>query len=291
MELWVFLCGRKGLRLATNDSTAELDLAKFERRKRSKMKKSLLLTIVTVSLLSGSWLSAAEWGDLKLKFVYDGTAPTSSPINVNKDPQVCGAFGLVDESLIVNKENGGIQNVIGYLYTRGKTKVPTHPSYAETADAEVVLDNKGCRFSPHVAIVRTSQKVVLKNSDKVGHNTNYSTFSNPPQNILIPSGGQVTKDLTQAERLPAKVACNIHPWMTAWLVVRDNPYAAVSNKDGELVIKNLPVGEWTFQFWQESGGYVAKVKKDGKATSWKRGRVKVTIKPGMNDLGEIKYKP
>ncbi|MBC8352233.1 MAG: methylamine utilization protein [Planctomycetes bacterium] len=249
------------------------------------------LGLLVVSLLSGSFGYAAEWGDLKLTFVYDGTAPVATSISVNKDPQYCGPFGLVDEQLVVNKENGGIANVIAYIYTRTGPKPAVHPDYAATANAKVVLDNKKCRFEPHVALLRTSQTLVLKNTDAVGHNTNYSTFSNPPQNILIPSSGQVEKKLTLAERLPAKVACNIHPWMTAWLVVQDTPYAAVSNKNGELVIKNLPVGKWTFQFWQESGGYVASVKQDGKATEWKRGRVEITIEPGMNDLGEIKYKP
>ncbi|MCA9121196.1 MAG: methylamine utilization protein [Planctomycetaceae bacterium] len=253
------------------------------------MRNALTLMMSTVLLISGG-LSAAEWGDLKVTFVYDGTAPAATPINVNKDPQFCGQFGLVDEQLVVNKENGGIANVIAYLYTRGD-KPAVHPDYAATANAKVELDNTKCRFEPHVVLLQTTQTLVLKNTDAVGHNTNYSTFTNPPQNILIPSGGQVEQTLSQPERLPAKVACNIHPWMTSWLVVQDNPYSGVSNKDGELVIKNLPVGKWTFQFWQEAGGYVANVKQNGKATEWKRGRLEVTIKPGMNDLGKVQYKP
>lgn len=253
------------------------------------MRNALTLMMSTVLLISGG-LSAAEWGDLKVTFVYDGTAPAATPINVNKDPQFCGQFGLVDEQLVVNKENGGIANVIAYLYTRGD-KPAVHPDYAATANAKVELDNTKCRSEPHVVLLQTTQTLVLKNTDAVGHNTNYSTFTNPPQNILIPSGGQVEQTLSQPERLPAKVACNIHPWMTSWLVVQDNPYSGVSNKDGELVIKNLPVGKWTFQFWQEAGGYVANVKQNGKATEWKRGRLEVTIKPGMNDLGKVQYKP
>jgi plastocyanin len=255
------------------------------------MRKALPLLVLAVTILSTTLSSAAEWGDLKLTFVYDGTAPVPSPINVNKDPEFCGQFGLVDEQLVVNKENGGIANVIAYLYTRSGPKPAVHPDYAATADAKLVLDNNKCRFEPHVLLLQTTQTLVMKNSDPVGHNTNYSTFTNPPQNILIPSGGQSEQKLTQPERLPAKVACNIHPWMTGWLVVQDTPYSGVSNKDGELVIKNLPVGKWTFQFWQEAGGYIAKVKQNGKATEWTRGRLEVTIKPGMNDLGEIKYKP
>ena len=79
--------------------------------------------------------------------------------------------------------------------------------------------------------------------------------------------------------------------MTGWLVVKDNPYMAASDENGELVIENLPVGKWTFQLWQEKAGYVAKAKQNGKSVSWRRGRMEVEIKPGENDLGEIKLAP
>ena len=255
------------------------------------MKKRLLLALVVVALLSTNVLSAAEWGDLKFKFVYDGTPPVPAKINVNKDVQFCGQFGLVDEELVVNKENKGIANIVAYMYTRSGPKPEIHPDYAEKADAKLVLDNNKCRFAPHVVMLTTTQTLVLKNSDTVGHNTNYAGFRNPAFNDLIPPGAQIEKKLTVGgER--AKVQCSIHPWMLAYVVVNDNPYGSVSDKNGELVIKHIPVGTWTFQLWHAGiGGYVADVKQDGKATEWSRGRLEVTIKPGMNDLGEIKYAP
>lgn len=255
------------------------------------MKKRFSLLLVAVSLVFANVLSAAEWGDLKLRFVYDGTPPAPTPANVNKDVQFCGQFGLVDEELVVNKENKGIANIVAYMYTKGGSTPPIHPDYAAQADAKLVLDNKKCRFEPHVILLTTTQSLVLKNSDTVGHNTNYAGFRNPAFNDLIPPGAQIEKQLTEGgER--AKVMCSIHPWMMAYVVVNDNPYGGVSNKNGELVIKNIPVGTWTFQFWHGGiGGYVVDIKQNGKVTEWVRGRPEITIKPGMNDLGEIKYEP
>jgi hypothetical protein len=252
------------------------------------MKREFLTVLVLLFVLTASG-PAAEWGDLKVRFAYDGTAPKPKPINVNKDAQFCGPFGLVNEELIVNSQNGGIANVVVYLYNRDSPP-PIHPDYEKTARDEVVLDNKKCRFEPRVAILRTSQKLILKNSDTVAHNTNYTCFTNASDNVLIPADGQIAKMLTEAEPRAIPVACNIHPWMKGWIVVRDNPYAAVSDKNGELVIKNIPAGNWTFQFYQEAVGYVDDIQLNGRSTTWKRGRPELEIKPGMNDLGEVKFK-
>lgn len=254
------------------------------------MKKQLINTFASMALVLAlsSVGAAAEWGDLKVRFTYDGPAPKPAAINITKDAQFCGQFGLLNESLVVNKENGGVRDVVVFLYNRGSTP-PIHPDYKESAMAEVVLDNKKCRFEPRIAVMRTSQTLVLKNSDSVAHNTNYQGFNNA-DNVLIPSGGIAKKMLPVQENRAIPVACNIHPWMKGWILVRDNPYGAVSDKDGNLVIKNLPVGEWTFQFYQEELGYVAKLKLNGKPTSWTKGRPKLEIKSGMNDLGEIKFK-
>lgn len=237
---------------------------------------------------------ASGWGGLKARFVFDGTAPSPTPIVVTKDQEFCGKFGLVDESLVVNPENHGIKNVVASLY-RGtdKSPIPIHESHLSHALDDVLLDNDKCRFEPRVALLWTTQNLVIKNSDAVGHNTKIEVISNPAINDIVPAGGLLSRQFPQAERSPAApVACSIHPWMNAWLVVRDNPYFAVSNKDGELEIENLPAGEWTIQFWHEKPGYVSDVKVAGKKTEWKRGRLDVKIEDGkVVDLGEVQFAP
>ena len=97
------------------------------------------------------------------------------------------------------------------------------------------------------------------------------------------------KPLKNAEPVPASVACNIHPWMKGWLVVPPTPYVAVSGKDGKFELKNLPVGtEIEFQAWQETKGYLDKANIGGKDAGWAKGRFKMKIKAGNNDLGDIK---
>jgi hypothetical protein len=236
-------------------------------------------------LIVASVASAAEWGTLKGKFVLDTAAPEPLALK-NTDKDGCNKFPLVDEGIVAGKNNE-LANVFVYLRTKAKEVAP---SYAEQKGSEVILDNKNCRFEPHCVIVTTDQKLVVTNSDPFAHNSNITPFkpANKPENPLIPAGGKFEKVFKAGEALPINVSCNIHPWMSAKMLIRDDPYAAISAADGTFEIVDLPAGkELEFQFWQESGGNVAAASfKGGKSDT--KGRFKLKIKAGDNDLGEIK---
>lgn len=232
---------------------------------------------------------ATGWGDLKVRFRFDGTPPTAAAIVANKDPEYCGKFDLHDESLVVNPAGGGIKNVIAYLYLgRDAGKIPLHDSYIAQAQKTVSVDNVKCRFEPHVSLLWTPQSMEVSNSDSVGHNTNFTAIENAGINILIPANSKTNVAFPKEERIPISVACNIHPWMKGFVLIRDNPYFAVSDDNGDLSIKNLPEGEWTIQFWHEKSGYVRTGKRDGAPVDWKSGRASVVIENGKTaDLGTM----
>ena len=260
------------------------------------MKRHVLALFAVFTFAVAVSVQAQSWGDLTATFKVDGTAPKPKAIAVTKDIPICGNQGLVDESLVVNSANNGLQNVIVYLYVNARDpkankRPPVHESYKGAEKTEVLLDNVKCRFEPHITILRTTQTLIAGNKDNTGHNTNLQTLKNPPQNVLIPAGGNLKLNLTLEEQLPSPVSCNIHPWMKGYLVVKEHPYVGVSDKDGKVTIKNVPAGKWTFQFWQEAAGYLADVNVGGKVTKWERGRVELDIKAGANDLGEIKVAP
>jgi len=242
-------------------------------------------------LAAAAGARAQAWGDLEADFFLKGDAKADKIIP-DKDVPVCGKHPLFRENIVVDPKTKAIANVAVYLFVApGGKKPPVHPDYEKTAKDAVHIDNKDCRFQPHVLAVRTTQKFVIGNSDPVGHNTKVEFFNNPGFNDLIPAGGKVEKQLAQAETGFAKVECSIHGWMNGYVLVKDDPYVGFSDAKGHLTIKNVPVGEWTFVVWQENGGYVSDVSVDGKATKWMRGRVKVNIKPGANKLGKIEVTP
>ena len=247
------------------------------------LKLSLLVAASCVLAAAGR-LPAEEWGTLSGRFIFDGKAPAPAKIVANKDPEVCGKHELHDEGLEVAAD-GGLANAVIYVLTKD---VPVAPSYSDSAKADVELDNKNCRFEPHVAAMRTSQTLVLKNSDPIGHNSKVEPLKNPAINPIIPAGEEIKQQFPDEENLPIKVGCNIHPWMGAWIVVRKNPYVAVADKEGNFEIKDLPVGkELEFVLWQEKSGYLKEAKIEGAKVDTK-GRFKLKLKPGDNKLGDIK---
>jgi plastocyanin len=247
------------------------------------MKFVTLCVVFLPMAVVASAVQAQQWGDLEGTFLFKGTPPTPDKITPTKDPEFCGKHTLFDEKLVVNKDNKGIQNVVVYLADTAKPKI--HPDYEKDAKAEVQIDNENCRFTPHALGVRVGQTLVIGNKDPVGHNTKADFFTNTPFNDLIPAGSSVKKTFTKAEGNPSPVSCSIHPWMNANLLIREDPYFAISDKDGKFTIKNLPTGEHTFVVWNTK--FISAPTVDGKAATWARGRVKINIKSGTNSLGKV----
>jgi hypothetical protein len=237
------------------------------------------LGVALLGLAASGAALAADTAALKGRFVLDGTAPAPTPL-AGTDKDGCNKHNLVDEKISIG-ENGGVRNVFVYARTKG-LKGP------KPKEEKVILDNKNCRFEPHAMIYQIGQKLELKNSDPFGHNSNIQPFSGSAVNPLLPSGSTIDVAFTSAESLPTKVGCNIHPWMGAWVLIRKDPFAAVSGKDGSFEITDLPVGKQIeFQLWQEAAGNLKGLTfKGGKADT--KGRFKIKLKAGANDLGEIK---
>ena len=228
------------------------------------------------------------WGSLTGKFVFAGDPAAPAKLTITKDQEYCGEHDLVDESLVVGEEGKGVANVVVHLYVGRNDAAPeAHPDYAEAAAAEVLLDNKNCRFEPHVCFVQPGQTLKIGNSDSVAHNTKIDSVVNPAMNQTLPPEQTIEQTFQRPESKPAKVSCSIHPWMSGYVAVRDTPYGVVTGEDGTFEIKNLPAGEWTFQVWHESLD-VNKVQVDGESATWSRGRFTATIQPdATEDLGEL----
>ncbi len=226
----------------------------------------------------------AQFADVKATFVLKGKAPEPAKLQGN-DP-VCGAFNMVSESLVVNKENNGIRYLALFPDAKSFDASKADPKVTAPIEKEPLLDNIECRFAPHLLVVKSGQTVTIKNSDKTGHNANFSFINNPPKNQQIPAGGQITMKVDAAEPAPIPVSCGSHSWMKSHVIVLDHPFVGTTNEKGELEIKGLPAGKINMKIWHESGKF-KEVNVGGKALPVKRGAFEIELKPGMNDLGKI----
>ncbi|MGD9723677.1 MAG: hypothetical protein AB7O59_05010 [Pirellulales bacterium] len=245
------------------------------------IRKNLLSGAASEGAAAGAAESTGTgWGTLRGKLKFVGTPPSPSPLNVDKDTEVCGkGMPILDNSLVIGSD-GGIANVV--LYARAKRVHDSAKPLAEGAAPEAVFDQKNCMFLTHVTAFQVGEKIDIKNSDPIGHNTKIDPRNGVPFNQNLPSGQSVAYIATAEEALPASVSCSIHPWMRAYMLPRKDKYFAVTKDDGTFEIANLPAGEEVeIQVWHERGtGPGNALVLDRKDLKWTgKGRFKVKLEP------------
>lgn len=119
----------------------------------------------------------------------------------------------------------------------------------------VTIDQKKMTFIPHVVVVLKGTTVEFLNSDSVGHNVYWPSISNNKK--LAHNMGTWPKGQSKPFQFNvvgvASLLCNVHPEMSGYVIISPTPYFAVTNKEGEYEIKNVPDGHYTLKTWSEDG--------------------------------------
>jgi plastocyanin len=184
------------------------------------------------------------------KITLEGALPANQPIRMNADPACVAANkgqNPTQETFV--GEGGSLGNVFVYVQS-GLTGSFPAPATA------VVLDQKGCRYVPHVFGVQVGQPIEIINSDPTLHNVHATPKTNSEFNTAQPIQGMKTTHTFTAKEADVVVPfkCDVHGWMNASVGVLDHPYFAVSSADGSFSIPNLPPGTYTLAAWHERLG-------------------------------------
>ena len=188
-----------------------------------------------------------ETSNITGQILFSGIVPKGKKLRL---PRACAKQhqnGAYSNEILVNK--GRLQNVLVRVSKGLEGRV-----YNDVPSQEVVLDQKGCMYSPKVLGARVGQKVVFVNSDPVFHNVKSVTKVNKKFNVAMPKKNQRKVKVFTKPELFLKTKCSIHPWMGAYVAVMDHPFFSVSNKTGEFKISNLPHGKYTLEIWHETLG-------------------------------------
>lgn len=118
-----------------------------------------------------------------------------------------------------------------------------------------VMDQAKMAFIPHVIVILQGTTVDFLNSDPVGHNVYWPSVSGNKK--LAHNMGTWPKGEKKSFQFNdlgvASLLCNVHPEMNGYVVVVSTPYFAVTDKNGNYEIKNVPAGKYTLKTWSEDG--------------------------------------
>ncbi len=153
------------------------------------------------------------------------------------------ATAIMDETAVISSA-GGMKNVLICIEGVG----PGAPR-----DPSPVLNQIHCTYVPHVIAVTVGQDLIVRSSDATMHNIHISGSTGDMMNFAqTQPGAEKHISFTQPDILRAK--CDVHPWMTAYIAVVENPLFAVTSDDGTFEIKNVPAGSYKLTAWHEQYG-------------------------------------
>ena len=221
--------------------------------------------IISMGMIVVFSIGTITAGEIKGRVKFIGKGPKAKRIRMDADP-VCAAShkeAARAESFIVDA-NGNLANVIVYLKgVKYNGKTPSD---------EVIIDQKGCVYSPHVLGVQAGQPVKILNSDATMHNIHGLPKVNKEFNFGMPKSLKEKSVVFNKAEDVFVIKCDVHPWMKSYTQVFDHPYFAVSGTDGSFSIPNVPDGTYEAVAWQERLGDKNKLTQS------------VTVKGGVAEL-------
>jgi hypothetical protein len=198
----------------------------------------------------GQKVDTATAGSVKGTIALEGMAPKNEPIRMNADP-VCvrEAKGpQMQETYLVGSDGKTLGNVFVYVKDGLGNYVFDTPTEVAT------IDQRECRYRPHVFGMRVGQPLEIMNSDPTLHNIHATPKANQEFNTGQPIKDMKTRHTFTAKEVMVPFKCDVHGWMNAYVGVLDHPYFAVTKEDGQFELNSLPPGTYTIEAWHERLG-------------------------------------
>lgn len=214
------------------------------------MKSSKLLVTLAASFVVAVVAQAADSASISGKVAFEGTAPKQKKIKTDADPKCAELHAdspLLSEEVVVNSD-GTLKNVFVYIKSglEGKTYEPPK--------TPVEVDQAGCHYVPHVFGMMAKQPLKIVNSDDTLHNIHAMPTKSKEFNVGQPNKGMETIRTFAEPEIMVHLKCDVHPWMSAYVGVMDNPFFSSTGDGGTFTIKGLPAGDYVVAAWHEKYG-------------------------------------
>jgi len=209
------------------------------------------LCAMAAAALVGANVRADDTASISGKIAFEGTPPRMKKITVDADPKCAEMHAdtpLRQEEVVVNP-NSTLKWVFVYI----KSGLPDGKTY-DVPSTPVELDQKGCHYEPHVFGMMAHQHLKIVNKDDTLHNIHAMPTKSAEFNVGQPNQGMETLKTFANPEIMVHFKCDVHPWMSAYVGVTDNPFYSVTGDDGTYKITGLPAGTYTVETWQEKYG-------------------------------------
>jgi hypothetical protein len=197
-------------------------------------------------------ISVTDGGSISGTVKWSGAVPHELEYPVSKDPQICDPDGKKTVSLdrlIVGPE-GGVANTIVYLKNISAGKALDLPEQRRH------LDQRHCRYIPHILLVPVSAELQMKSSDATLHTIHMDGAAS--YNLPFPFPNQVNSRTMNTPGL-VSLRCNGgHVWMNAEMMVVKHPYYAVTDESGRFEFTDVPAGNYQIVAWHEGWNLAGK---------------------------------
>ena len=190
----------------------------------------------------------ATAGSVMGMITLEGTAPAAETIRMNSDPACAELATDTETEYYVVGDSGGLGNV--FVYVKEGLEGRNFP----VPDEPAMIDQQGCRYTPHVFGMRVGQTLNIRNSDDTLHNIHATPAANAEFNMGQPIQGMEFDRTFEEAEVMVPFKCDVHSWMNAYVGVLDHPYFAVTGNDGSFDISELPPGDYVVEAWHEELG-------------------------------------
>ena len=157
-------------------------------------------------------------------------------------------IGIVKGTITI----GGKPTSEAVVSVEGLPKEYLKSQVSDSKSKPAVMDQQDLRFLPHVLPVLVGTSVEFANNDKTFHNV-FSLSEAKKFDLGLYSPGR-RRTVTFDKAGLVRILCHVHPHMEAYIVVKEHPYFAVTDKRGNYELSGVPLGKYRIEVWHPEFG-------------------------------------
>ncbi len=190
-------------------------------------------------------VAVSDGGTIRGVVKWAGPQPQVATLPITKDPQICDpeSHKKADLERLIVGPQGGVANTVVFLKNVSRGKAMDFP------ETRRFLNQKRCRYEPHILLVAKEAVLRMKSSDATLHTVHMEGAAS--FNLPFPFPNQIISRAMPQDGLITLKCNGGHVWMNAELFVVSHPYYAVTDETGQFELTDVPPGEYELVAWHE----------------------------------------